>query len=277
MEDDLNLLLAENTRLLKELEALRLKTGTTNTAANTGTTFVSDSLNIIPVLLKYGNFTPKRLSTWNYEEMAAVMQNDPKYKNSVIESFKTLFLFQASISVSADSQPNFAVHEKKAMSFVMASRSFPTILQSIYSNILDIPRAILAFREYIFKDEDPISDDLLLLPLPYPLIETLNKNLSQSHPLLTLMISHPSINPPKVVLEKLLLLSGDALNNSEYKMILKLAAKHCDSKSLYTEIIVPTWSSKNKDIVLMVLDILSSNPDLESFCTDKLLEIKSEL
>ena len=241
MEGDVLLLLKENARLQEEL----IKVGKA----------FHDDIQVIPIILSHGTFSPKRLETWNYAKLA---RQDEKFLKRLSDGLITLATSHNSDSVS--------INEKKAVSFlVAASNSAPELVQSLLAETaIRAPRLHMLAREYVVPEKDwlnPISN----LKLPCPDAEKLCPKFAKKYPLCTLFISNPSIHPIKELLRTDRFL--------EINFVVTLAARHFkDSRMLYNEILLPVWESKNTKLAEVVLKALSNNPDLQAFCLDRLRE-----
>lgn len=239
MEEDILLLLKENARLQEEL----VRAGKT----------IQDDIQVIPIILSYGTFSPKRLETWNYAELA---RQDEKYLQRLTDGLITLATSQSSETVS--------ISEKKAVSFlVAASSSAPELVKSILDvTAMRAPRLFLLAREYVVPEKDWLCPDFNI-KLPCPDAEKLCPKFATKYPLCALFISNPSIHPIKELLRTDRML--------EINFVVTLAAKYFkDSKMLYNEILVPVWESKNPKLAEVALKALSNHPDLRAFCLDRL-------
>jgi len=250
MEEELKVLLAENSRLL----ALNLK--------------ASDSLTVIPVLIRHGSFTPTRLERWPFADLSREIQCNPEYRDKFLRAFLEL--------VKAAEGPTFTLNEKKAVSILLAAKDhFEGQIQAIILGVLQAsaPRSLLAYMEFVnFPLEyQSLSQQCSQLPMPFPCISSLAPKLNAKYPLLLEMINRPSIDPPKRAIDLLLANQG---NETENRVVLECAARYLDSYQLYTDILTPIWGNKRESVVALVLDALSRCKELESFCKKCLAELE---
>lgn len=262
MEADLKLLLAENGRLLSLLD---------NYDSNSNTS----SVQIIPVLLRYGSFTPSRLQKWPFSEISSTIQQDPQYLSVLINAF---FDLVQGPPLETKPEDRFTLNEKKAVSFLLASRdsSFIKINELFYPQIFSSPRVHLACLEYSVYNSSSytLNEQCFHIPIPFPQIIQLAPQFQAKFPLLVEFISTPSISIAKTALHRLQdRKSTEKTDHLELQVVLECAARTLHSQLLYTEIITPIWGSENENLNKIVFQALALNSDLRAFCEGVLLEV----
>lgn len=282
MEADLKLLLAENSRLLSLLDDSNVSTS-------------PSSVQIIPVLLRYGAFTPSRLQKWPFSEMASTIQQDSQYLSVLIQGFLDL-VHTIPLDTGTMPEDRFTLNEKKAISFLLASRdsTFPKINELIYPQIVSSSRVHLACIEYSVYNSSSYSlnEQCRHLPIPFPQLHQLAPQFKIKFPLLVEFISNPSISTATIALNRLQDLLTESpetalsvvndkaiLNNSdhlEFQVILECSARSLHSQLLYTDIITPIWGSENETLNKIVFRALSLNSDLKAFCEGVLVEMEAQ-
>ena len=279
METDLKLLLAENFRLLSLLDDSNVsKSGS--------------SVQIIPVLLRYGAFTPSRLQKWPFSEIASNIQQDPQYRSALLQGFLDL-VHTVPLDTEIIPEDRFTLNEKKAISFLLACRdsNFLKINEFIYPQIFSLPRVHLACIEYSVYTSSSYSlnEQCRHLPIPFLRLNELAPQFKIKFPLLVEFISNPSISTaalalnrlkghlltesPETTLSKATLSCSDPL---EFQVILECAARSLHSQLLYNDIITPIWGSENETLNKIVFRALSLNSDLKAFCEGVLVEIEAK-
>lgn len=262
MEEEIKLLLAENARLLAE-----------NAKA-------SDSLQIIPVIIRHGTFTPSRLEKWPFHELSREIETSLQYRTSFIHSL--IHLVSQSTSTDTNSTISFTLNEKKAVSILLASKGHfkPVLLPILKELAISAPRTLLAHMEYVDfpVDYETLSSQCSLFHLKANTATSsrfsasMVPKLAAKYPLLLEMLEKPSIEQPKRALQLLIENSG---SESENRVILECAARCLDSYQLYTEILTPIWGIKREPAAVLVLSALSHCKELESFCLKCIEELKN--
>ena len=257
MEEDFKLLLSEYCRVATKLN-------------------LTDSPALIPVLLKNGAFTPSRLESWPFPQILEEMTRNEGYRCKIIDSFAALITTGGGVS-----EAPFTLNEKKAVSFLLATReNHPKLLEYLKDVILENVRINIATLEYgLLRDKsDDLRSSFRSINLPCPQIETIAPKLKSKYPTLCSMISDPStsksLNALSVLKESL-----DPLAEFELKCVLDCAARTHPSDFLYEEIISSIWNPSNggeDKVMLVVIDSMKYNKDLQSFCIECLREEDSE-
>ncbi len=242
MEEDLKAVLKENARLADELVRNGVK--------------ISVDLNIIPIIIKYGTFSPKRLENWKYEALQDLALKDDAFFSSLCTSLLTL--------ARKDLQSSVTINEKKAVSVLLAGKErAPLLIAALLKTAaIEAPRFFFTAREYLQSESEWLQADIKIT-FPFPEIRQFGPKFSEKYPLCAEFIANPSSEPVKLMLD-------DVHRIEELKFIVSLAVYHFDQKWLYENILQPAWESKNAETSKIVLEALSKNPSFSDFCTDKL-------
>lgn len=244
MEDDLRILLKENARFLEESVRAGIK--------------LSDDLHVIPVLIKHGAFSPKRLESWNYESLQETALKDESFLNALLTSLMIL--------ANKDLQTKVTINEKKAVSFLLAGKDrAPQLVDALLGRAAaESPRFFFIAREYVLSEADWLRTDFFF-KLPFPEIRQFGPKFSEKHPCCAEFIAMPSPGPIKELLN-----SPSRL--AELEFIVSLAVSHFahEDKWIYENVLVPAWASKSSEAARIVLQSLSKHASFAEFCSDKL-------
>lgn len=245
MEEDLRIVLKENARLLEEL---------TKSGAN-----ASEDPNVIPVIIKYGAFSPKRLDKWDYVRLQELALKDEAFMNTIWTSLLAL--------ASKDLQTTITtLNEKKAVSVLLAGKDKAAQLVDalLKKAAIAAPRFFFIAREYVQAESDWLRCDFTFI-LPFPQIKAFSPKFCEKYPQCAEFITHPSPEPIRQLL-------SDPSRTSEIAFIASLAARHYreNEEWIYENLLEPVWSSKDPLLAKTVLEVLVEHPSFAEFCTDKL-------
>ncbi len=242
----MKLVLKENARLLEEL----IRAG-----AN-----VSDDLNVIPVIIKHGAFSPKRLERWNYEALQELALKDESLLTSLGAALLTL--------AGKDLQASVTVNEKKAVSFMLAGKDrAPRLLEILQKRAAsESPRFFFVAREYLVPEGEWLRRDFLLA-LPFPQVRQFGPKFSEKYSSCADFIAQPA---PETI-KKLL---NDPARVGELRFVIFHAINHFtnDHNWLYNNILQVAWDTKNAETVKIVLEALRGHSSFSEFCKDKLVK-----
>lgn len=247
--DDFKLLLSEYTRLVSTSPSFK------------------DSPSIIPLLLRTGSFSPSRLDHWPFASISTLVDTDLSYRQKFTSAFTEL------VSSLPTTDTSFTLNEKKAVSFLLASRDFPHIYYYLHDEIISNPRVLLACLEYSCLTP-PMPEQVRHLSLPCSQLDTLAPKFKSKYSLLSIMIASPSIDTTKQALNRLY---SSSAPDTELELIavLQCAARSLNSQLLYSEIITPIWGTKNEKLAIVVLECLALCPALVNFCLDSIRELEN--
>lgn len=249
MDEDFKILLSEYTRVV-----------------STSPSF-TDSPSLIPLLLRTGSFSPSRLDRWPFQAISSQLETDTIYRNKFTSAFSEL------VSITLPSETAFTLNEKKAVSFLLATREFPIIHFFLHGTIISNSRILLASLEYSCLIL-PLPEQVRSLSLPCTQLVCLAPKFKSKYPLLSTMITCPSIDTAKLALDRLY---SSPSPNTEFELIaiLQCAARSTNSELLYSEIIKPIWGTKNEKLAIVVFEALALCPALLKFCLDSLKELEN--
>lgn len=248
MDQDFKLLLSEYSRL-----------------ASTSASF-TDSPLLIPLLLRTGSFTPSRLDHWPLPAISSLLDTDVSYRLKFASAFSELVS-----ASSADSA--FSLNEKKAVSFLLATKEYPHIHYFLHDEIISKQRILLACLEYSCLTP-PLPEQVRHVLLPCQQIDSLAPKFKSKYPLLSTIIACPSIEPAKLALDRLCH-SQAPDNELELIAALQCAARSLNSQILYSEIIAPIWGTKNEKLAIVVLQCLALCPALVNFCLESIRQLEN--
>ena len=139
--------------------------------------------------------------------------------------------------------------------------------------IISNTRILLASLEYSCLIP-PLPEQVRSLSLPCMQLEILAPKFKSKYPLLSTIITSPTIETAKLALN---LLYSSPSPNTEFELItiLQCAARSTNSEILYSEIIKPIWGTKNEKLAIVVLESLALCPALLKFCLDSLKELEN--
>lgn len=244
-DNDFNILLSEYTRLINSNKSFK------------------ESIQLIPVLIRHGAFTPSRLEGWPFPLILSELDTNPTYRIEFIKSFNDLIYLQ---DYSCNS---FTLNEKKGVAILLAAKdSFNGIIEHLKPSLFNNCRILLAALEYSVVPLEFCFE----LAVPCVQAEYLVPKLKSKYPLLVEFLVNPNISKAKEAFLRL----REVLDDLEAGIILRIAARVLDSKDIYNEIVVLMWESKNEELALVVLDALSESPDLKGFCEEYLNDLKDK-
>lgn len=245
MEEDLKAVLRENARLAEEL----VRSGVT----------ASEDIHVIPIVIKYGAFSPKRLECWNYEELQRAAMKDEAFLDTIGTSLLT-------VACSNLQESAVTINEKKAVSFLLAAKSkAPLLVDTLLKRAArEAPRFFFIAREYLHTEADWLRDDFPF-PVPFAPIKAFCPKFTEKFPSCAEFIMTVSAEPIRAAI------SGPS-SDVELKFLAALAVRHYsnDPKWLYDNILSPAWASKSSRTARTALDALSQHPAFAEFCKDKL-------
>ena len=249
MDDDLKLLLSEYTRL-----------------ASTSPSF-TDSLSLIPLLLRTGSFSPSRLDRWPFQLISTQIETDASYRDKISSAFLEL------VSLTNSPAEGFSLNEKKAVSFLVATRDFSSIHNCLSDITINNQRILLACLEYSCLTSS-LNIQVRNLSLPCPQIDTLTPKFKAKYPLLSSMLVNPTIKDAKLALDRLYSSLSPA-TEQELITVLECAARCLSPILLHSEIIKPIWGTRNEQLAIVVLESLYLCPELSRFCEEYLKDLRN--